>query len=256
MVYLAHNTSHFPSPVNREYHNWWSPILEREMELLVFGHAGPKVLVFPTRGGRFYEYENLRIVHSLAERLAAGEMQLYCVDGIDSESFYCWWAHPSGRIRRHMQYEQYLLEEVIPFMQEKNPRSGLVAHGCSLGAFHAANLAFRHPHLFDKLVAFSGRYDLTLSVEHFPDLFDGFYSDDIYYHTPSHFLPRLECPEILAELRRMEIVLVIGEEDPFRQNNIELSAVLCDKHIPHEFYLWGERAHRGYYWRRMAPLYL
>jgi esterase/lipase superfamily enzyme len=32
------------------------------MELLVFGHAGPKVLVFPTRDGRFYEYENLGLV--------------------------------------------------------------------------------------------------------------------------------------------------------------------------------------------------
>ena len=39
--------------MNREYHQWWSERLRRNMELLVFGHAGAKVLVFPSRLGRF-----------------------------------------------------------------------------------------------------------------------------------------------------------------------------------------------------------
>ena len=47
--------------MNREYHRWYSERLHREMELLVFGHGGAKVLVFPTRDGRFYEYENLGV---------------------------------------------------------------------------------------------------------------------------------------------------------------------------------------------------
>jgi esterase/lipase superfamily enzyme len=34
------------------------------MELLIFGHAGAKVLCFPTGDGRFCEYENLRHVES------------------------------------------------------------------------------------------------------------------------------------------------------------------------------------------------
>ncbi len=42
----------------REYHKWFSPHLQREMELLILGHAGARVLVFPTRCGRFYDYEN------------------------------------------------------------------------------------------------------------------------------------------------------------------------------------------------------
>ena len=37
--------------MNREYHKWYSPRLGRDMELLVFGHAGLPVLVFPTSGG-------------------------------------------------------------------------------------------------------------------------------------------------------------------------------------------------------------
>ncbi len=242
--------------MNREYHKWWSNRLQRDMELLVFGHSGAKVLVFPSRLGRFYEYENLGIVDSLKHKIEQGWLQLYCVDSVDAESFYCGWAHPSGRIRRHVDFEEYILNEVLPFMRSKNPHDCVISHGVSLGAFHAANIAFRYPHFFKKLVAFSGRYDLTLSVESFNDLFDGFYNEDIYFHTPNHFLPNLECSSRLNKLRAMDITLVIGREDPFLENNQQLSSILSQKGINHQFAVWDDRAHRGYYWRRMASLYI
>ena len=105
-------------------------------------------------------------------------------------------------------------------------------------------------------MAFSGRYDLTLNVEFFNDLFDGFYNEDIYFHTPSHFLPNLECAQRLDQLREMDITLVIGREDPFLQNNQQLSEILNQKNINHQLLIWDDRAHSGYYWRRMAPLYI
>ena len=242
--------------MNREYYSWWSLALKRNMELLVFGHAGAKVIVFPTRGGRFYEYEELRMTEALRDKIENGFLQLFCVDGVDSESFYCWWAHPSGRIERHRQYEDYILNEVFPFANFKNPHPCVIAHGCSLGAYNAANIALRHPHLFSKLVAFSGRYDLTLKVEGFSDLFEGFYNQDIYYHTPTHFLPNLTCARQLGDMRRMDVVLTIGEADPFRGNNEDLSRILHDKCVPHQFHVWQDRAHSAYYWRRMARIYV
>lgn len=226
------------------------------MEFLVFGHAGAKVLVFPTRDGRFYEYEDLRLVQSLAPRIEAGQLQLWCVDSIDWESFYCFWCHPADRVRRHMLFESYLLEEVMPLMARANPHPVTIAHGCSLGAFHAANIAFRHPNLFQKLAAFSGRYDLTLQVETFQDLFNGYYDENIYFHTPTHFLPNLSCSWRLEHLRRMDIVLAVGSEDPFLDNNRRLSDILSGKGIPHRLEIWEGRAHRGHAWRRMAPRYL
>jgi esterase/lipase superfamily enzyme len=242
--------------MHREYHKWWSPNLGREMELLVFGHSGAKVLVFPTRGGRFYEYENLRLVDTLADKIHSGYLQLYCVDSVDIESMYCFWAHPHGRISRHIQFEEYILQEVFPLMAQKNDHPCTISHGCSLGAFHAANIFFRHPHLFSRLVAFSGRYDLTWQVESFSDLFDGFYNEDIYYHTPTHFLQNLNCQEKLRHIIESDIVLTIGREDPFLQNNHLLSEILNKKGVPHQMYEWDGRAHRGHYWRQMAPLYL
>ncbi len=242
--------------MNREYHHWYSPRLGRDMEFLVFGHAGAKVLIFPTRDGRFYEYENLGIVERLRNKIEAGHIQLFCVDSIDHETFYCFWRRPEDRIQRHMFFEDYVLNEIMPFMALKNPHPCVIAHGCSLGGYHAANIAFRHPHLFKKLVAFSGRFDLTLEVECFKNLFDGYYDDHVYFHTPSHFLPNLSCETQLTHLRQMEITLVIGKDDPFLQNNHELSQVLMQKGIRHALYEWEGRAHQGHYWRRMAPLYI
>ena len=44
--------------MNREYHRWYSPSLNRDMELLIFGHAGARVLVFPTSLGKYFEWED------------------------------------------------------------------------------------------------------------------------------------------------------------------------------------------------------
>jgi esterase/lipase superfamily enzyme len=242
--------------MNREYHLWYSERLQRDMELLVFGHAGAKVLVFPTRFGRFFEYENLKMVDQIADKLAQGQLQLFCIDSVDHESLYCHWRHPAERIKRHIAYEEYILNEVIPFMDQKNANPNRIAHGCSLGAFHATNIAFRHPELFVKLCAFSGRFDLSLKVEGFNNLFDDYYDENIYFHTPSHYLPSLEDEKKLNALRKMDIVLVIGEEDPFFDNNIKFSQLLWDKGIWHALHQWQGRAHRGRYWREMVKLYL
>ncbi|WP_218032809.1 esterase family protein [Pararhodospirillum oryzae] len=226
------------------------------MELLVFGHQGAKVLVFPTRDGSFWEYESLGLVESLASKIEAGHLQLFCLDNLAGETFYCFWRDPAERIRRHVLFEEYVLNEVMPLMGARNPHPCTIAHGCSLGAYHAATLAFRHPHLFRKLVAFSGRYDLTLRVECFDDLLAGYYDDTVYFHTPSHFLPGLTCEDRLNHLRRMDIVLVIGAEDPFLDNNRHLSQILTEKGVPHALHVWDGRAHRGSAWRMMAGLYI
>lgn len=242
--------------MNREYLRWYSPRLHRDMELLVFGHAGAKVLMFPTRDGRFWEYEQLGIVGSLADKVRSGHLQLYCVEGLASETFYGFDRHPAERMRRHVAYEEYLLNEVMPLMASKNSHDCTIVQGCSLGAFQAANFVFRYPQFFRKLVAFSGRYDLTLKVESFGDLLDGYYDDTVYFHTPTHFLPGLDCEWRLGRLRQVEIVLTIGNEDPFVDNNRHLSRLLNDKGVGHQLHFWDGRAHRAGAWRKMAPLYI
>ena len=226
------------------------------MELLVFGHAGAKVLVFPTREGRFYDYENWGLVNALRRSIEGGCIRIFCVDGIDSESLYCRSAPPSARTERHRQYEGYILREVIPFMLAENGVPSLIVHGCSIGAYHAMNLALRHPSLFCKVVALSGRYDLTRPVGPFEDLFSGYYDEDIYFNTPNHFLPNLDDSNFLNPMRRMDITLAVGQDDLFHESNQVLSQALADKGVPHRLAIWPGEAHRARYWREMVPHYL
>ena len=242
--------------MKRQYHKWYSDRLGREMELLVFGHAGAKVLVFPTREGRFFDYENWGLVEALRPSIDGGGIRLFCVDGVDSESLYCRSAPPPARAERHRQYESYILREVVPFMLSENGVPSLIVHGCSIGAYHAVNLAFRHPAPFCKVVAISGRYDLTCRIGPFEDLFSGHYDEDVYFLTPNHFLPNLSDPSFLDPMRRMDITLAVGEEDPFHESNRVLSQALASKGIPHRLAIWPGEAHRARYWREMVRHYL
>ena len=242
--------------MQREYHRWYSPNLHRDMELLIFGHSGARVLFFPTRMARYYDYENWGMIKALEEKINQGWLQLYCLDSVDQESFYSYWRCPRGRIERHLQYERYIMEEVLPFSIEKNANSYLMSAGCSFGAYHAVNIAFRHPHQFSKVVAMSGRYDLTTPVGVFQDLLENYYDEDLYFIMPSHYMPNLEDEENLNEIRKMDIVLAVGQEDVFLGSNQHLSATLDGKNINHIFSIWDGEAHRARYWRKMIDLYL
>jgi len=235
--------------MHREHHRWYSPRLNREMELLIHGHAGARILVFPTSQGRFYEYEDRGMVAALSEPLERGWLQLYCVDSVDAESFYCRWAHPAGRITRHLQYEDYLINEVLPLSQSKNSNPFMIAHGASFGAYHAVNIAFRHPHLFGRVLALSGKYDMS-------NFFDGYYDDNIYANTPSHFIPNLSDAQHIEALRRMDIILVAGNQDPNIANNRALSGALWQKQIWHAFREWDGWSHDWPYWQQMVQKYI
>jgi esterase/lipase superfamily enzyme len=242
--------------MRREYHDWLSPALGRRMELLVFGEAGARVLFFPTRRARFFDYENWGVVEALRPKIEAGKLQLYCVDSIDGESLYCPEKHPAERIQRHLQYERYILDEVVPLTRQLNPHICLIAAGCSMGAYHAVNLAFRHPHLFGKVVGLSGRYDLTQPMASFRDLFQGYVDEDVYLNTPSRFIPQLDHDFYLSHLRRLDITLAVGEADAFLENNLVLSQQLQEKHIDHQLYVWTGEAHSPLAWQGMVGLYL
>jgi esterase/lipase superfamily enzyme len=242
--------------MNREYHKWFSPGLQRDMELLVFGTGGASVLFFPTRTARFYDYEDWKIIDAIQAKVDNGLLQVYCVDSIDYESFYNQQAHPGHRIWRHIQYEQYILNEVLPLIRSKNPNSYLISAGCSLGAYHAMNIALRHPQLFAKVVGMSGRYDLTASNGPFRDLLEGYSNENIYYNTPNKFIPQLTDERILDDLKKMEIIFAIGRDDPFLENNKHLSSALWEKGIWNALHIWEGEAHKAKYWKKMVNAYL
>ena len=90
--------------MRRDYHKWFSPRLGREMEMLVYGHAGLPAIVFPTSQGRFYEFEDRGMVDAIRWKIENGEVQLFCVDSVDSESWYNRSVPARWRIARQVQY--------------------------------------------------------------------------------------------------------------------------------------------------------
>jgi esterase/lipase superfamily enzyme len=236
--------------MRREYHRWFSSRLGRDMELLVFGHAGVPALVFPSSQSRFHEFEDRGMVASIGYKIDNGEIQLYCVDSVDAESWYNRNVPPRWRIARHMQYENYLLDEVLPLVRLKNQDPHLITIGCSFGGYHAVNIALRHPDLFTGFLSMSGAFDVS-------NFLHGYYDNDCYFHIPPHYLPNMNDPWYLDRYRRNSYLLGTGWDDQCLGQNQYLSRLLGEKGVSHQLSIWDTwNSHDWPTWQRMVDLYL
>jgi len=234
----------------REYRKSHAASLGREMEMLVFGHAGLPVIVFPTSGGRFFEFEDRGMVAALAGKIDSGQVQLFCVDSVDLESWYNKQVSPRWRIARQMQYEDYILNEVAPFLRYKNQDQHLVTLGCSFGGYHAVNIALRHPDVFSGFLAMSGAFDLSRFL-------DGYYDQDCYFNLPTHYLPNMSDAWFLERFQRNTYVLATGWDDQCLEQNRVLDRIMSSKGIPHQLHIWDSlNAHDWPTWQRMVQEYL
>jgi esterase/lipase superfamily enzyme len=219
------------------------------MELLVFGHGGARLLVFPTSKGKFYEWEDRGMAGVLGDQLENGLLQMYCVDSVDEESWYAFHKHPGDRAWRHVQYENYLLNEVLPLAYQKNPTPYLIVTGASFGAYHAMNFALRHPDITDRVIAMSGMFNI--------ERWSGSYRDDnIYFNSPCLYMPNENDGSRLDLLRRLDIIMAVGRDDPNIGNNRWFSDVLWGKGIWHSFRIWDGWAHDWPWWQQMIRLYI
>ncbi len=235
--------------MNREFHRWYSHLLGREMELLIFGHSGARLLVFPTSLGRFFEWEDRGMIAALGDQLENGWLQIICVDSIDADSWYARWKHPADRAARHIQYENYLLDEVLPLSRQVNANPFLMTTGASFGAYHAVNFALRHPELVGRTIGLSGVYDISQWT-------DGYHDDNIYFNNPLAYMSNENDCGRLESLRHMDIIIVSGADDPLRNSSEDLSTILWDKEIGNALRIWDGWAHDWPWWRQMIVQYI
>ncbi len=146
--------------MHHEYHRWHSPALGREMALDVVGHQGARVLVFPTSMGTHREWLDRRMHEVLADHIDQGWIQLFLLDHLPDETWYAEHLHPGARAWRFLEYDHYLVSEVLPFTASRNGNPYVIATGASLGGYYAACLGFRHPHLVNRILGMSGTYDV------------------------------------------------------------------------------------------------
>ena len=235
-----------------EHVKWHSDRMGREMDVMVHGHAGAPVIVFPSSWGRFYEWKDFLMIDTLADKLDAGHIQLY---GIDSHCYDSWYNDripPRERVRRHNVWEDYVLSEVLPFIRSRNSNDFLITAGVSFGAYLAVNFAFKHPDLVRKTVGISGSYRVQR-------LLDGYYDEDAYLNCPVSYMEGLSDEWYLSQIRRMEIFLATSDRDIgiCRERTYDMARVLKDKGIPHSLDDWGgELIHDWPTWRKMIRHYL
>jgi esterase/lipase superfamily enzyme len=216
--------------MNREIHGWYSPRLNKNMEIAMYGHFGFALLLLPTAAADYLEYERFQLLSVLEPLIDAGTVKVFSINSINSEAWLNNRMNPRHKAIRHQQFNSYVDNEVIPFIKmHTSPDTQIITSGASLGALHAANLYFRRPDLINGTIAMSGVYDLTTYTK-------GYYDEDVYFNSPTHYLPNLNDDFYLPTLRRANHIHILSGsgdyEDPSASR--QLSDILSSKGIPHE----------------------
>ncbi|WP_219223030.1 esterase family protein [Pedobacter antarcticus] len=231
--------------MKEEYKKWYSPNLSAETELLIFGHSGHPVLLFPTSQGRYYEQKDFGLIEAAQHYIDAGIVKIYCPDSIDAWSWYNRSLHPADRAKNHYWFDKMLKEELFPMACQDTGMERVVTAGCSFGGYHAANFAFKYPGLVSHLFSMSGTFDITSQT-------DGFYNGDIYYNNPVDFVPN----DLDPELWNLNIILGTGEKDICRPFNERMSSILSQKGIQHWLDVRPNAVHDWPLWKTQFPEYL
>ena len=63
--------------INEQYYKWHSPSLDHDVEMLVFGHAGQPVILFPTSKGEYYQNKDQGMITAARGFLESGKVKIY-----------------------------------------------------------------------------------------------------------------------------------------------------------------------------------
>lgn len=239
--------------MNRILDSWYSPSLNKQMDIAMYGHWGFSLLLIPTAAADYLEYERFLLIDVLEPYIEAGKVKVFSINSINSESWLNSKMHPRHKAIRHTQFNRYVEQEVVPYIKSKtSPDTPIITSGASLGALHAANLFFRRPDLLDGTIAMSGVYDLTTYT-------DGYWDEDVYFNSPLHYLRELNDGNILGKLRKSQHIHILTGSGDYESPDASrvFSALLTHKGIPHELDIWGpDMRHDWPTWRAMLPYYV
>jgi esterase/lipase superfamily enzyme len=233
--------------------SWYSPALQKEMPVAVYGNYGFALLMIPTAAADYLEYERFQLINAIAPFIEAGKVKVYSINSINNESWLNDQMDPRHKSLRHQQFNDYVFNEVVPFIRNNSSwETPIITSGASFGALHSANLFFKRPDLIQGCIAMSGVYDLTEYTK-------GYFDEDVYFNSPCHYLPNLSDHEILEQIRRSgHIHLLTGSgdhEDPDASRR--LAGILYNKGIFYELDVWGQDIRHDWpSWRAMLPHYL
>jgi esterase/lipase superfamily enzyme len=239
--------------MHREVTGWYSPSLNKQMDIAVYGHYGFALLLIPTASSDYLEYEKNGLIDSIAPYINSGKVKVYCINGINGESWLNPYMNGYDKAVRHQHFNDYVIKEVIPYIKENSSsKNEIIAGGASHGAFHAANLFFRYPDFIDGVIGMSGCYDLSVYT-------NGYYDDNVYFNSPVLYLSQLKAEWQLSLYRASKHIHFVTGAGAYEKPEYsrQISSILNLKNVPHELDIWGEDIpHEWSTWKRMLPYYL
>jgi esterase/lipase superfamily enzyme len=224
--------------------------------VLAYGHWGRPVLAFPSEQGPCWQYEERGMVDAVGGLLEAGRMKLYCVDSYDGSSWHDGSIPLEERARRHGTYERWILDDVVPFISsDSGGGDEIVVTGPSFGAYHAANFALKHAHVFPLAICQSGVYDVSVVGW-------GERGDAVYFNNPADYVSHLHGGHLDWLCGQVNLVLLVGRgqwEDTTGalDSTQRFAGQLAEKGIRHELDVWGhEWPHDWPSWRAQLAHHL
>lgn len=239
------------------YFKHFSSHLGRDMEFKVYGHGGKPVMFIPCQGGRFFDFENFKMIDYWAGWIEEGRCTVYSIDCIDNDTWAAKDAPARPRIEQHERWYNYVMDELVPYIRHLSAERGshdlITTFGCSMGAMHAANFFFRRPDLFDGVFAISGLYDSR-------DSFGDYMDDLVYNNSPVDFLANMPYDHpYISMYNDRKILIVVGRgkwEDVLIESTRKLDAVMYKKGIHGRFEYWGyDVDHDWPWWYKMVECY-
>lgn len=161
--------------------------------------------------------------------------------------------YPPHKAIRHNQFNQYVFNEVIPFLKSKSGNATpIYICGASFGALHSMNLFLKRPDLINGVIAMSGCYDLSEYTK-------GYYDNEVYFNSPEHYLPGLNEEWYLDKIKQTKHIHILTGSGNYEEPDASrrFSQVLWDKGIWHDLDIWGaDMPHDWQTWRAMLPYVL
>lgn len=239
------------------YFKEYSSYLNRDMEFKMYGNAGILCLIIPCQDGRFFEWEDRHMFDLMSGLMEEGRIQFVTIDTIDLETWSSY-GESSWRMAQQENWVNYIMNELIPSALTKAGKSSdeqMMVMGASMGATHAANLFFRFPDRFTKLLALSGVYDLSTYI--YDNNFDG----NFYQNSPLAYLPNMDLNHsYIQKYNANDARFVVGLgpwEDRCAADLRRLADVMYEKGIHIPTYFWGEDTpHDWPSWEKQLMTYL
>lgn len=239
--------------MKRELTQWYSPALQKDMPVAVYGDYGFALLLIPTAAADYLEYERFQMMDVLAPYIDSGKVKVFSINSINNESWLNNEMLPEHKAIRHNQFNQYVFDEVVPFIRNNTSwETPIITTGASFGALHSMNLFLKRPDLINGVIAMSGVYDLHEYTK-------GYSDEQTYYNSPMSYMPDLSDNWFLENIRRSHHIHILSGSGSYEDPDASraFAGVLYNKGINYELDIWGnDMNHDWPTWRKMLPYYL